>query len=735
MPRDLFAEQPKDLFAPPEGYTSSAMDYALEAPRFLRDLAAGVPIGLASVPGLFQSPESRQKTRESITDFFGARPDELGVKTGEYLTEGALTALPGNALASAATRFGAPAIANALRTAGFGEKLPFYQRIVGGAVPGAAGGALGSPDAPISGAAAGAAMGGAMGYASPLLTTPVKWVSQRLTTAGRQNIIDQVYRKAFGNDTQRMQQALQMAEQGASAQEIAVATNNPVFAGLISDLEGANADVLQLAANKLLGAKTDMANRLAAAEAFTAPAMSAAEQRVATGGGQLLPDSQAAIGGGIREAASKNIRGLKTAASAEYDKAIELAGSKADDVSSLVSAFQKIEDLPLLEWRKKPGELGDALRRFVSKDAPGSDPLLRAMTGAADDAPAAIPPTATLETIDGLRRAISSRQSKLFGASTPEAVAERAALGKMKDAVDDFIAKSNFPSEAKAQYVFANQNFADTVVPAAKTGLQPKIMSRWTDNQTQIVNEDIIPRMFAQGGEAETKNLLNMIGPSREGKDAVSRGVLETFRKTVAPQGERGAFNVGAANKFLDDYRFQLDQLEAAGIRVRGVMDAAISAAQTAAKDFEKLSAQSKALASLKSKVNADPKNVTAVRDYDAAQSAVSDVTRILSDRSKFLELAAMGGTAKIRKELADYEKGTISKLPVGITAEIIYNNVSKFLSDRVSKKVADQIGRELLDSGLLKRALQSAAAPPKSPRIPAGLLPAVTIGGAAAYE
>jgi len=48
-------------------------------------------------------------------------------------------------------------------------------------------------------------------------------------------------------------------------------------------------------------------------------------------------------------------------------------------------------------------------------------------------------------------------------------------------------------------------------------------------------------------------------------------------------------------------------------------------------------------------------------------------------------------------------------KIPVGITAEILYNNINRFLRQRVEGKLADQIGRELLDSGAIARALQNA--------------------------
>jgi hypothetical protein len=733
MPRDLFAEQlkaPRDLFA-----SQTAKTEQQDAIPFSRQLLTGlgqgtrnIIEGAAGLPAILYDPVA------GMMNLAGANIPPLSTQVSQGLTAVGLPESP-NDIASAVQRgaggaltgYGvATALPKGLTLGGEAIRQAFASQPVAQTVAGVTGGASGEI-ARQSGAGPGgqflASLLGSFGgagatqlgtWGAGLVGKEGAKIINAMRPGAAQDIANQLYLRVYGgapppelagkgvtsDQLARMQTAADMADQGLTADQIAARMNDPEMAEFVKDRLSVGG-VKTKAKKAQTAQNVEMANKLAGAERLLTPAEQVAQREMQT---RLLPESQAAIGGEIRGEAKTNIAALKTAASAEYDKAIALAGAKADDVSPLVSALQKIEDLPLLEWRKKPGELGDALRRFVPKETPGSDPLLRAMTGAADEAPAAIPPTATLETIDGLRRAVSSRQSKLFGASTPEALAERAALGKMKTVIDDFIAESNFPSEAKTQYVFANQNFADTVVPAAKTGLQPKIMSRWTDNQTQIVNEDIIPRMFSQGGEAETKNLINMIGPSQKGKDATARGVLETFRNVVAPQGERGPVNIDAAYKFLDNYRFQLDQLEQAGIRVRGVIDDTITRAEKATAKYEDFANQSKTLSELQTKVQDSPNSPTAMRTLKEANRAVQDVMDVLKDREKFGQLLRFGKRGEDLAEKATEAKSI--KIPVTVYEEIAYNNVRKILSSRLETKLADKLGRELLDSTQMREAI-----------------------------
>lgn len=745
MPRDLFAEQPKaprDLFAeqsktPRDLFASSvAKTEQQDAIPFSRQLLTGlgqgtrnIIEGAAGLPAILYDPVA------GVMNLAGANIPPLSTQVSQGLTAIGLPESPDN-IASAVQRgaggaltgYGAAtALPKGLTLGGEAIRQAFASQPVAQTVAGVTGGASGEI-ARQSGAGPGgqflaSLLGGFGGAGTAQLGT---WgaglvgkegakIINAMRPGAAQDIANQLYLRVYGgapppelagkgvtsDQLARMQTAADMADQGLTADQIAARMDDPEMAEFVKDRLSAGDGIKTKAKEAQTAQNVAMANKLAGAERLLTPAEQVAQREMQT---RLLPESQAAIGGEIRGEAKTNIAALKTAASAEYDKAIALAGAKADDVSPLVSALQKIEDLPLLEWRKKPGELGDALRRFVPKEAPGSDPLLRAMTGAADEAPAAIPPTATLETIDGLRRAVSSRQSRLFGASTPEALAERAALGKMKTVIDDFIAESNFPPEAKTQYVFANQNFADTVVPAAKTGLQPKIMSRWTDNQTQIVDEDIIPRMFSRGGEAETKNLINMIGPSQKGKDAAAKGVLETFRNVVAPQGERGPVNIDAAYKFLDNYRFQLDQLEQAGIRVRGVIDDTITRAEKATAKYEDFANQSKTLSELQTKVQDSPNSPTAMRTLSEANRAVQEVMDVLKDREKFKQLLSFGKSGEDLAEKATEAKSI--KVPVKVYQEIAYNNVRKILSSRLEAKLADKLGRELLDSTQMREAI-----------------------------
>jgi hypothetical protein len=223
-------------------------------------------------------------------------------------------------------------------------------------------------------------------------------------------------------------------------------------------------------------------------------------------------------------------------------------------------------------------------------------------------------------------------------------------------------------------------------------------------NQPGILPEDVITKFIQPGGEAAAQNLVNMIGNNQNAKTAVTDGVKELFRQSVV---KNGAIDAKAVDKFMTDYELPLATLEKAGIKVKTALDLTRLPATVLPATAEGLAAQSQTIAKLQSKVDADPTNRAALKSLNDAQTAINEVTAALKDQKKFAKLVRFGSGVP-ESGMSIGAKGPI-KIPVGITAEILYNNINRFLRDRVEGKLADQIGRELLDSGAIARALQNA--------------------------
>jgi hypothetical protein len=176
------------------------------------------------------------------------------------------------------------------------------------------------------------------------------------------------------------------------------------------------------------------------------------------------------------------------------------------------------------------------------------------------------------------------------------------------------------------------------------------------------------------------------------------------FRQTVV---KNGAIDAKAVDKFMTDYELPLATLEKAGIKVKTALDLTRLPATVLPATAEGLAAQSQTIAKLQSKVDADPTNRAAIKSLNDAQTAINEVTAALKDKKKFAKLVRFGSGVP-ESGMSIGASGPI-KIPVGITAEILYNNINRFLRQRVEGKLADQIGRELLDSGAIARALQNA--------------------------
>jgi len=670
-----------------------------------KNVVGGVVAGGAPVVSIAtgDSPEEQQQRLAAINSFTGANPNSPEYAGGQFLTQMGALSGAGELMGGAAALAKAPQLANAIRTGGFGADLTARQRFVGGAALGAPAGAMMSPTDPITGAVIGGGLGATAGVLIPFAATKVLGVVNALSEKGIQDIANKIYLRAFGNDPVNLQKAIDMASNGATAEQIATATNNPTFAKLVDEAKRATTEVNQLARNQYTAEQELLANRLAGAEDVVTPLSRQAQQAAETSGTALpkvAPSQPGQVIAAEAQAEKKLMR--DTVIKPAYREAFKLAGNAPNiPVNGLVSDFEAMAGTPLAKWQpsEMPSQVGIALRSFIPEKVStafpgqiGASPKFSFRT---------VEPKATLEQIDGLRSAINAETRDAIEAGDANRVR---VLNQMHKTIDDAVANSEMSQGAKDAYDRAVSLYRDKFKPRFKTGDQVALLDIVRRNEPGIKPEDVITKFIQPGGEAAAQNLVNMIGNNQNAKQAVADGVKELFRQSVV---KNGAIDAKAVDKFLTDYELPLATLEKAGIKVKTALNLTRLPATVLPATAEGLAAQSQTIAKLQSKVDADPTNRAAIKSLNDAQTAINEVAAALKDKKKFAKLVRFGSGVP-ESGMSIGASGPI-KIPVGITAEILYNNINRFLRQRVEDKLADQIGRELLDSGAIARALQNA--------------------------
>jgi len=625
--------------------------------EFAKNLFGGLAAGGAPIVSIAtgESPEEQRQRLAAITNVTGANPNSPEYATGQFLTQTGALFGAGELLGGAAAVANAPKLATAIRTGGFGADLTARQRFAGGAALGAPAGAMMSPTDPITGAVIGGGLGATAGAVIPFAATKVMGVVNALTEKGVQDVANKIYLRAFGNDPVNLQKAIDMASNGATAEQIAVATNNPTFAVLVNEAKRATTEVNQLARNQYTAEQQTLANRLAGAEDVVTPLSRQAQQAAETSGTALpkvAPSQPGQVIAAEAQAEKKLMR--DTTIKPAYEAAFSAAGEVPN----------------------------------ISVSGP-----LAELTGKA---------TVSLREIDSVRSTINEqlRSAKSLGDSK-----RYATLKPLNDEIDKIVANSGISQTAKNTYTNAITLYREKFVPRFKTGDQRALLDVVRKNEPGILPEDVITKFIQPGGEAAAQNLVNMIGSNQNAKTAVADGVKELFRQSVV---KNGAIDAKAVDKFMTDYELPLATLEKAGIKIKTALDLVRLPATVFPAAAERLAAQSQTIAKLQSKVDADPTNRTALKSLNDAQTAINEVIAALKDKKKFAQLVQFGSGVP-ESGMSIGASGPI-KIPVGITAEILYNNINRFLRQRVEGKLADQIGRELLDSAdALARALQKA--------------------------
>jgi hypothetical protein len=722
--------------ATPEGYTSSAGGYGTEALKNLSNLAGGflesTGQGMTSVGRILglESPEDSAARREAITaglrEQIGYDPKSTSAATGGFLGDVGLTAgLPAgmaktilktpvlNALAPAAVNYLTPALASA----GFGRGLGVGQRVVGGSIPGAATGAVVSDD-PTTGAITGAVLGGTLPMAIPLAKGVLAVAKpaargfyqaiEPLGQKGGEAIEARIIREAFvGNETQ-MQQAIDMLDNGATIQDVAIKFNNPTLAGLINAAERAPFSDIAGAYAGQTGARNVAAiNQLSGAEAFANKAAADARATQVSETAKAFPQrDMEALGIQAREQAKIGYDAARKTTKAAYDETEALAANlPAMEAPGIFQEAKRIigED----GFGKNVPELADVLFGMEkrAKAAKAASPNAYQFPFGGQPIEESIPPL-TFNELTSIIKAVNADIRQV--GSNPELRPKLRNLIKLRGSVEKFIANAPetvIPKTVKDSLANSTAVYKTEFARKYKVGKTQSNMLLDRNGAPVIADEKVIANFFKPNSPSAARRFVDMLGGNPVAYDAMEKGILETFRSKVVKDG---VIDQNAYKGFIENYRAPLKVLEDAGVDVSAITnkEASLGAFGKAADSAESLAAEAKAL---QTKYNADPNKVVAtiVNDLPEAQAIVASIRKEIASGKVFDELVASG------KEGSDLLKiDPIGVLPTGfsLTTKLMNYATRKLYGKAQDKQVRD-IAIALMDEPATKALIERSLA------------------------
>jgi len=737
----------KAPLATPEGYTSSAGGYGTEAVKMVSNLAGGflestgramAPVAQEMAPAYrmlgADQPENTAARREDITgglrELLGYDPKSTSAGAGRLSGEIGLTAgLPAgmaktilktpvlNALAPRVMNYLSPAF----ESAGFGRGLGVGQRVVGGSATGAATGAVVS-DNPTTGAITGAVLGGTLPMAIPLakgVLAVAKPAARGLYRAieplgqkGGKAIEARTIREAFvGNETQ-MQQAIDMLDNGATIQDVAIKFNNPTLAGLINAAERAPFSDISGAYAGQAGARNVAAiSQLSGAESFATKAAADARATQVSETAKAFPQGDMeAFGIPVREQAKIGYDAARNTTKAAYAETEALAANlPAMEAPGIFHEAKNI--IGDNGFGKTVPELADVLFG-MEKRATAAKAAAKAANPNAYQFPwggRPIEESIPLLNFNDLTSIIKAVNADIRQvASNPELRPKLRNLIKLKNSVNNFIANApegQIPKTVKDSLADANALYKSAFARKYKVGKTQSNLLLDRNGAPVIADEKVIANFFKPNSPSAARRFVDMLGGNPVAYDAMEKGILETFRSKVVKDG---VIDQTAYKGFIENYRAPLKVLEDAGVDVSAITskEASLGVFGKAADNAESLAVEAKAL---QSKYNADPNKVVAtiVNDLPEAQAIVASIRKEIASGKVFDELVASG------KEGSDLLKiDPIGVLPTGysLTTKLL-NYAAKRLYGQAQNKQIRDISIALMDEPATKAMIERALA------------------------
>jgi len=662
--------------------------------------------------------------QEAIADIKKKQPLATGAgeMTGEVvgtLPVGGAIAAPikkAAQLAPSLARFLTP-VATAVETAGF--KGPnIATKAAGGAITGGASAGLVDPNSTEAGAAIGAVV---PTIVAPLVGKAATAIN-RLTDIKGNTLLDAVEGKGKEIiNALRDKNAVIVPGSAPTAGEVAAPVGSTRFSALQEKLK------------EVPGAATSYANQAAQ----TNEARLAQEGRVGERFQRVIDRVKAKIDSGLgtstdtpREvgeallAAANKEREIvkKGVIEPAYQKAFTEAGDAKIDVSSVVDQAESILGRKLSDFASETApETVRKLLSFKPKPAPevpvGKGKLSSKLVKTSDEV--VLPPEATLQQLDDIRKAINADIAAAKSSMNPTASSTLRNLGQLHAAIDDAIGKSEaLPAAAKTAYADAVNLYRTEFVPRFKTGINANLFKQTSLNEPKLNADDVVSKFFQPKGEREAGQFVEMFGKNPDAMVTARAGIEDLYRQKVT-NAATGEVDRAKHAQFMKEYKNPIAILDDAGMNLSQRFDVIGKDAARLAKVREMADASGNKLAPPLppgSNALAIEKRITDLTNgfTPRQMQAVNAVRDDLARQAEYERLARAGRPAGPTGQGSATEAASQSGLPFPhllSTPITIFNNVVKRLSGQMDDKVALELARELSSPALAADAIEKAMA------------------------
>lgn len=610
----------------------------------------------------------------------------------------------------------------------------------------------------------------------------VKRVLEPFTAAGKEAIRGRTYAQLLGNDPAKIQQAIDLLNEGRSVEDVALTLDSPQLAAAFKQVTPRSPEVANELFLRSKATQEAQANQLAAAQQTLQQLEMQQRANSAQQLSQIQTDLQAALD--VAETAQRQVGAavprarqmevgkqvtasrekLLAAAKAEtgqlYTAAIESAGDTKFTIGNLISKAktQAASTEAALDPRVAPNT-SEILAQFKGKETVSPTSLFSGVVG--EGARTVTPPQVSMKEADEIMQSINRDLSALSGSFDSAANVARRNLTLLKTALKEDMSVG-VPAETYDAYLKAQQAFMNRVDRPFRRG--------WVANleRQSATGEQLLPpsKITAEilKNEENASRFISSFSDDQKALDAVKNGVVDVYRKAVIKNGKVDA---AAHGRFLDKYNDQLDVLDSAGLGLRQRFEkisgkaadiqerAALAPEAAAAKTAAATKQQEEALGEINRVQRAltNAAGRVGVTENRLAQSAALDDrlktlpdVRAAIDRVKaqietaesFDELAKAGG-----KSTQDLTKLASKAIPTGpqwlsTVATAVYN-VIRGTRAKIDDQLVELIANDMINSPEIARLLEkSRAKEAAKAKVPAAGGPknnlARVAAGAAAY-
>ena len=271
--------------------------------------------------------------------------------------------------------------------------------------------------------------------------------------------------------------------------------------------------------------------------------------------GQTLTDLASSLRGKLRS-------GTITPA---YETAFALAGDAPINISPVIEQAQEI--MGRMISKIKPGEamsgVESKLQALQARATEAVPPQVDSMGMVVKPGVPAQPPTATLQELDDIRKAVNADINSASQSGQKLDPTKLRALGQLHKAIDEAVLGADALSlEAREAYAQALGTYRAEMLPRFKTGQTAKMLLSSSYNESKVLPENVVKGFLKEGG---AQQFVTTYGQDPAAAAAMRNGVEDLFH-AAAYDATTGAFNPRAAAAFLDKHAQALTSLDSAGV-------------------------------------------------------------------------------------------------------------------------------------------------------------------------